>query len=159
MWQLEIPPVGANSSRSLDAAAFVSDGGSPPARRCVWSGPYGEEFAPDTSASALLPDGAELLTVLVSGTLRRNVLGAIASEKNDCNFPKRSDDNRDESRKEPTASTQSSLRPTNRKSTRRTPGATEARKPRGEPFPLDKLFQERSDTPRAIRLSALRASG
>jgi hypothetical protein len=30
----------------------------------------------------------------VCGTLRRNVLGAIASEKNDCNFPQRSDDNR-----------------------------------------------------------------
>ena len=40
---------------------------------------------------------AELLTTIVSGTSRRNVLGAIASEKNDCNFPQRSDDNRDES--------------------------------------------------------------
>ena len=57
MRQLEIPPVGANSSRSLDAAAFVSDGGSRPARRCVWSGPSGEEFAPDTSASARVVTG------------------------------------------------------------------------------------------------------
>ena len=87
MWQLEIPPVGANSSRSLDAGAFVSDGGSPPARRGVWSGPCGEEFAPDTSASARVRFRAELLTVIVSGILRRNVLGAIASEKNDGNFP------------------------------------------------------------------------
>src|SRR5262249_34203669 len=85
--QLEIPPVGANSSRTLDAAAFVSDGGSRPARCCVWSGPYGEEFAPDTSASARICFRAELLTVIESGTLRRNVLGAIASDKNDCNFP------------------------------------------------------------------------
>ena len=30
---------------------------------------------------------AELLTVIVSGTLRRNELGAIASAKNDRNFP------------------------------------------------------------------------
>src|SRR5262249_8283982 len=30
---------------------------------------------------------AELFTVSVSGTSRRNVLGAIAFEKNDCNFP------------------------------------------------------------------------
>jgi hypothetical protein len=41
---------------------------------------------------------AELLTAIVSGTSRRNVLGAIAFEKNDCNFPQRSDDNRDESK-------------------------------------------------------------
>ena len=90
--------MGANSSRSLDAAAFVSDGGSRPARRCVWSGPCGEEFAPDTSASARVRYRAELLTVNVSSTLRRNELGAIASAKNDCNFPQRSDDNRDGAR-------------------------------------------------------------
>jgi hypothetical protein len=87
MRQLEIPPVGANSSRSVDAAAFVSDEGSRPARRSVWSGPYGEEFAPDTSASAQVRFRAELPTVIVSGTLRRNELGAIASAKNDRNFP------------------------------------------------------------------------
>jgi hypothetical protein len=29
----------------------------------------------------------ELLRLSVSGTRRRNVLGAIASAKNDCNFP------------------------------------------------------------------------
>src|SRR5262249_6667432 len=57
------------------------------ARRFVWSGPYGEEFAPDKYASAMTEYQAELLTVSVSGTSRRNVLGAIASEKNDCNFP------------------------------------------------------------------------
>jgi hypothetical protein len=73
----------------LEAAAFASDGGSRPARRDVWSGPCGEEFAPDTSASARVRDRAELLTVIVSGTLRRNELGAIASAKNDRNFPQR----------------------------------------------------------------------
>ena len=60
--------------------------------------PDGEEFALDKSASARSAYPAELLTVSVSGTLRRNVLGAIAFEKNDCNFPQRSDDNRDESK-------------------------------------------------------------
>ena len=45
---------------------------------------------------------AELLTVIVSGTSRRNVLGAIASAKNDCNFPQRSDDNRDGARQRDT---------------------------------------------------------
>ena len=59
----------------------------PAARRSGWSGPYGEEFAPDTSASARIRYRAELLTITVSGDLRRNVLGAIASAKNDRNFP------------------------------------------------------------------------
>ena len=59
----------------------------PAARRCGWSGPCGEEFAPDTSASAQVRCRAELLTSIVGGTLRRNELGAIASEKNDCDFP------------------------------------------------------------------------
>ena len=64
------------------------------ARRVGWSGPDGEEFALDKSASAEAKTPAELLTASVGGTSRRNVLGAIASEKNDCNFPQRSDDNR-----------------------------------------------------------------
>ena len=34
-------------------------------------------------------DWAELLMDAVSGTLRRNVLGAIALEKNDRNYPQR----------------------------------------------------------------------
>ena len=36
-----------------------------------------------------LPSRAELIMLGVIGTPRRNVLGAIASEKNDCNFPRR----------------------------------------------------------------------
>lgn len=59
----------------------------PAARRSGWGGPYGEEFAPNTSASARARCRAELLTIIVSGTLRRDVLGAIASAKNDRNFP------------------------------------------------------------------------
>jgi hypothetical protein len=72
----------------VDVAASARNGGSPAARRVEWSGPYGEEFASDKSASAMTYP-AELLTVIVSGTSRRNVLGAIAFEKNDCNFPRR----------------------------------------------------------------------
>src|SRR5262249_14005291 len=49
-------------------------------------------------ASALVRYPAELLTAIASSTLRRNVLGAIASAKNDCNFPQRSDDKRDGAR-------------------------------------------------------------
>jgi hypothetical protein len=86
--QLEIPPVWANSKKSLDAAALASNGSGPAARCFDWSGLDREEFAPDTSASAV-PAAAELLTVSVSGTSRRNGLGAIAPEKNDCNLLRR----------------------------------------------------------------------
>jgi hypothetical protein len=48
----------------------------------------------DLSASAEADGPAGLLTALVGGPPRRNVLGAIASEKNDCDFPERSDDDR-----------------------------------------------------------------
>src|SRR6266851_6124124 len=51
--QLEIPPVWANSSRTVDAAVSARNGRSQAARRVGWSGPYGEEFAPDKSASAI----------------------------------------------------------------------------------------------------------
>ena|SRR5579885_1450796 len=52
------------------------------AARCFgWSGPDGEEFALDKSASAGAEAPAELLTAVVGGTSRRNVLGAIASKR------------------------------------------------------------------------------
>src|SRR5262245_30000830 len=86
--QLEIPPVGANSNVTVDAAASARNGRGPAARRVEWSGPDGEEFAPDKSASARTYP-AELLTAIVSGTLRRNVFGAIARANNDCSFPRR----------------------------------------------------------------------
>jgi hypothetical protein len=50
--RLEIPPVWANSRRTVDAPASARNGGSQAARCFGWSGPYGEEFAPDKSASA-----------------------------------------------------------------------------------------------------------
>src|SRR5262249_57425273 len=43
----------------------------PAARRFGWSGPGGEEFAPDTSASAGSQKRAELLTIIVARALRR----------------------------------------------------------------------------------------
>jgi hypothetical protein len=74
----------------------------------VWSGPYGEEFAPDKSASAGTDDQAELLTVIVSGSSRRNVSGAIALEKNDGSFPRQrqpeSSRERDRSERQPALS-------------------------------------------------------
>ena len=83
------PSRGGQLESVLGCGGFRQRWGKPLARRCVWSGPDGEEFAPDTSASARVRDRAELLTVIVSGTLRRNELGAIASAKNDRNFPQR----------------------------------------------------------------------
>ena len=47
------------------------------ARSFGWSGPDGEEFAPDNIS--VCHDQAELLTETVNGTSRRNVLGAILS--------------------------------------------------------------------------------
>src|SRR6186713_2479468 len=79
MGQPEIPPACASSSRTVDASAWASNGPGQAARRFGWSGPGGEEFAPDKSASALLLQRqAEPLALSVSGVLRRNVLGAIA---------------------------------------------------------------------------------
>jgi hypothetical protein len=95
-WQFEIPPVWANSRLTVDAAASARNGQSQAARCFEWSGPYGEEFATDKSASANYQ--AELLTAIVSGTSRRNGLGAIASKRTIATS--RSDDNRDESKKQ-----------------------------------------------------------
>jgi hypothetical protein len=142
--QLEIPPVWANSKVTVDVAASARNGGSPAARRVEWSGPYGEEFASDKSASAMTYP-AELLTVIVSGTSRRNVLGAIAFEKNDCNFPRRRQPRRIKEAR--TATTQDSFFRTQKKQAT-TPSATVAQKPGGKPLRLDKLFQERSPRPR-----------
>jgi len=58
------------------------------AARCsVWSGPDGEEFAPDKSASAEADDQAELPASIASSTSRRNVLGAIAYGKERLQLP------------------------------------------------------------------------
>ena len=68
---------------------FRQQGRNQAARCCEWSGLNGEEFAPDKSAPAVTNYPAELLMTGVGGTSRRNGLGAIASVKNDCNFPQR----------------------------------------------------------------------
>ncbi len=52
--QLEIPPVKANSNVSVDARKWLRP--RAPARRVVWSGLYGEEFAPDKYVSAELAE-------------------------------------------------------------------------------------------------------
>ena len=91
--QLEIPPVWANSNVSLDAAATASglasqhvalDGVAPTARNSHQINPR-------------LPYPGRASHGYVSGTSRRNVLGAIAYEKNDRNFPQRRQSSRTES--------------------------------------------------------------
>jgi hypothetical protein len=51
---------------------------------------------------------------------------------------------------ETAAGAQESPRPTSPRKMRRTPRATGTELPRGKPFPLDKLFQERSHRPRGF---------
>jgi hypothetical protein len=85
--QLEIPLVGANSVRTVNAAAWVSNGRGQQHVALV-----GVALAVRNSHQIRphLPwvcYRAELLAITMSSTLRRNELGAIASDKNDCNFP------------------------------------------------------------------------
>ena len=87
LWQLEIPPVWANSSRTVDAAASARSGRGQ--QHVALDGVAltvrnSHQIRPQ---SARLCYRAELLAIIVSGILRRNVLGAIASAKNDRNFP------------------------------------------------------------------------
>ena len=49
---------------------------------------------------------------------------------------------------ETTARAQEPPRPINPQRAQRTPGATATEQPGGEPFPLDKLFQERTHRPK-----------
>ena len=56
--QLKIPPPWANSSRSVDAVGCQPVHGLTQPARCIgWSGPWGEEFAPDKSAPATTRQG------------------------------------------------------------------------------------------------------
>jgi hypothetical protein len=70
----------------------------------------------------------------------------------------RGDDNRDECQKRDNGKNAEITQTDEPEKQASTPSAIGAQQPRGKLFPLDNLFQERSDTPRAIRLSALPAS-
>ena len=83
--RLEIPPARANSSPSVDALAGTNRF-KPTARCSVWSG---LAVRNSHQTHQRLPPPVESLTTRVSGTSRRNVLGAIAQAKNDRNFPQR----------------------------------------------------------------------
>src|SRR5215470_19586246 len=126
--------------------------GSVSAARCSgWSGPDGEEFALDKSASAGAEAPAELLTAVVGGTSRRHVLGAIASERTMATS--RSEATTTDSRpdNQTTVRAQESPRPAHSGEKRCPPGATVTEPPRGKPLPLDKLFQERPHRPKQLR--------
>jgi hypothetical protein len=117
------------------------------AARCSeWSGPYGEEFATDKSASANYQ--AELLTAIVSGTSRRNVLGAIAFCKERLQLPvaTTTETNQRIKSSDHTRFTDQDQR---QAATRR---ATPRKNPEEKPLSLDKLFQERSIRLRQAKL-------
>src|SRR5215467_6254509 len=126
------------------------------ARRVGWSGPDGEEFALDKSASAEARAPAELLTAVVGGTSRRNVLGAIASKRTMATS--RSEATTTDSRpdNQTTVRAQESPRPAHSGEKRCPPGATATEPPRGNPLLLDKLFQERTHRPRRPRGGAMK---
>ena len=120
------------------------------AARCFgWSGPDGEEFALDNSASAGASAPAELLTAVVGGTSRRNVLGAIASKRTIATSRSEATTTDSEPDDQTAVRAQESPRPPNPRNKRRPPGATVTKPPRGKPLPLDRLFQERSHRPAA----------
>src|SRR5215468_1097677 len=99
--------------------------GSVSAARCFgWSGPDGEEFALDKSASAEAKAPAELLTAVVGGTSRRNVLGAIAAKRTIATSRSEATTTESEPDEQTTRRAQGSLRPTNPGKTRRPPSAT-----------------------------------
>jgi hypothetical protein len=80
--QFEIPPVRVNSRRTVDVAAQTSN--EPATRRFGWSGPYGEEFAPDKSASAIKGRADHARR---DRHPAKECVGSNRIEKNDRNFP------------------------------------------------------------------------
>jgi hypothetical protein len=80
--QFEIPPVRVNSRRTVDVAASTSN--EPATRRLGWSGPYGEEFAPDKSASAIKGRADHAWR---DRHPAKECVGSNRNEKNDRNFP------------------------------------------------------------------------
>ena len=130
-----------------------SQGSVSAARRVGWSGPDGEEFALDKSASAEAKTPAELPTAVVGGTSRRNVLGAIASKRTIATSRGEATTTDSRPDNQTTVRAQESPRPARCGKKRCPPGATVTEPPRGKPLPLDKLFQERPHRPRGVGLA------
>ena len=83
--RIEIPPDRANSNASVDAVTGVQ---LEPIARAWWmEWPFRRGIR--TRYLRICNHYAELLTTIVSSAWRRNVLGAIADDKNDRNFPQR----------------------------------------------------------------------
>src|SRR5262249_10582237 len=105
-------------------------------------------FALDKSASAGAKTPAELLTAVVGGTSRRNVLGAIASKRTIATSRGEATTTDSRPDDQTTVRAQESPRPAHSGEKRCPPGATVTEPPRGNPLLLDKLFQERPHRPR-----------
>jgi hypothetical protein len=137
--RLETPPVGANSDVSLDAATLRRQGPGAAARRCEWSGPHGEEFAPDISASA---GPARRSRPRMAGPVAREGMCGEQSPLPRTIATSRGDDNRDGPKRQHSDDRRSDRTDPTRQATAH--GATSAQQPGGKPFQLDRPFQERT---------------
>jgi hypothetical protein len=145
--QLELPPVGANSSWDRDAVAWASDGrGQPPdaldgGARTARNSP---EINPPLPCAMSRQSYARLACVVPcegrwgEQSRRQRTIAASRSGATTTG---------PETESEPTVRTQESPRPTKQSKGDHTPGATVMQQPGERPFPLDKLFQERSHRP------------
>ena len=144
--RLETPPVGANSDVSLDAAAPGGKGRGRATRRGEWSGPPGEEFAPDISASA---GQARRSRPRVAGPVAREGMCGEQSPLPRTIATSRGDDNRDGPKRQHSDDRRSDRTDPTRQATAH--GATTAQQPGGKPFQLDRPFQERTHRPTSRR--------
>jgi hypothetical protein len=146
--QLEIPPVGANSVRSLDAAAWASNG-----RGQQHVAVYGVARTARNSHQ-IRPHRPGSVTgrscSRVSWAVPCEGMSWEQSRQTRTIAASRSDDNRDESRNRDNEQN-AGFRATNAAEEFVTsPGAPVTEPPGGEPLPLDKLFQERTETPKHL---------
>src|SRR5262245_39343433 len=151
-WQLEIPPVWANSSRTVDAAASAIVG-------------RGQPHVALDGAALTVRNSHQIRRHLprsVTGQSRSRLSGAAPCEgmcweqsrQKRTIATSRSDDNRDESRtsdNDRNAGFIATNKPEKDEDVR--PALSVRSHPEENRFPLDKLFQERSDTPTLVALA------
>jgi hypothetical protein len=148
--QLELPPVGANSSWDRDAVAWASDGRGQPhdaldgGARTARNSP---EINPPLPCAMSRQSYARLACVVPcegrwgEQSRRQRTIAASRSGATTTG---------PETESAPPVRTQESPRPTKQSKGDHTPGATVMQQPGERPFPLDKLFQERSHRPGSL---------
>jgi hypothetical protein len=147
--QLEIPPVWANSSRTVDAAVWASNG-------------RGQQHVALDGVALTVRNSHQIrphLPAPLAGRaahnhreryLAKECVGSnrVGKERSQLPVATTTETNPEN---ETTVRTQDTLRRTHQKNKGLTPGAGGMQQPGEKPFPLDKLFQERSETPRSMR--------